>query len=206
MLFLFWPHLDRIAQRLLRLDEDPSQIDSQVCWAFLEVLHRLDPDQRRTRLGQKILNDVLHDVRLHYARERARAKQRVPLFADRQDKDDTDDRAGVPAPGAEDVEFAAVEFRHDRDWACARLKGLARKGRISRADALILMGCHLYGRSIEEMAARLGLTYQTAKRSRLRAVAYLNKWEKNLSPDLPETPLKPLGRAHRKERSNDGSL
>lgn len=206
LLFVFWPYLERLARRLRSLDGDPDRVDSQVCWSFLQALHGLAPDQRRIRLGQKLLNDTQHHVRLHFARERARAAGCRPLRAEGENEDDSDERGGVICPGAEDGAFAAFENLQNRDWACARLKDLARRGRISRTNCLILIGCHLYGHSLEEMAGRLGLSYQTAKRGRLRAVTYLRRFPKYLSPYRRQPDLRDIGPAHRKERTNDGTL
>lgn len=186
LLYLLWPHLDRIARRLSQLDDDPNQIDSQVCWAFLEALHRFDLDRRQTRLGQKILNDVLHDVRLHYADERELGKRFMrPVTREEADKLE----AVLNQAGAPDPEFEWIDNRHEARWARAYLKNLVRSGRLDGADYLILLGCHVYGRTLHEMAARLGLSYEAAKKRQQRTVKYLRKSPRKLSPSRPPDPL-----------------
>lgn len=196
LLYLFWDDLARICRGLRRPPGGPDALDSEVCWAFLHALHRLDLERRRTFLGRKIINDTTYHVRLACAAERRRQIRPAPLA----ESDADGEPEAATERGAEDPAFFAFEFHHDRDWACARLKELARRGRISEADALILIGCHLYGRSLEEMSVRLGLTYEMTKRRRQRAATYLRRNAKYLSPDLPDTPLRPLGRRHRREK------
>lgn len=172
LLFLFWRSQSRIYRALRGRVPNPDDVGSEVRWAFLRVLHRLDPTQRIAAYGQKIINDMWHDVRLHCERERAR-QERFPTPAweaeDDQEEDDPKE------PGAPDPAFAMVGHRHDAARIRADLKGHVRCGRLSRADYLILVGCYLYGRSLDEMAGRLGLTYEVAKKRRQRALERLKK-------------------------------
>lgn len=200
--YIFWPDLRQLAGRLRRLDRDQSRLDSRVCWAFLQALHRIDIEQRTSRLGLKLLNDTQHDVRRAYASD-ARRERRECLIVE---EDDDQDVAGVAPPGQWDAQYAAIEMHHDRSWAVAQLRARVRAGQLARADFLILVGCHLYGRGLEEMAARLGLNYEAAKKRRQRAINHLNKFSPGLSPDCPESPLMSLSRTSRKERPRGREL
>jgi hypothetical protein len=186
LLFLFWPYLDQIARHLLPLGKDPNLVDSQVWWALLEVLYRLDLDQRQVRLGQKILNDVQHDVRLYYERERARQGPFPAPAWDAEDDEEDDDRE---EPGVPDSAFAAADHRHDVARVRAALKDLVRCGRLSREDCLILIGRYLYDRSLKTTAARLHLNYEVTKKRHQRALTQLKKYLDSAVPDRPrETP------------------
>lgn len=205
LVYLFWTHLVQAAKRLHRLEKDPAALYSQTCWAFLRALHRLDLGRRPEGLGKKLLNDVQHDLRQFYAREQRR-KHRRRAVVDVLEMNAPENERGVVLGGEEDAAFLEKEFQHDRAWALARLKCLVRSGRLPRTDFLILIGCHLYGRTIEEMALRQGLSYQAAKQRRLRAADFLKVFAPELSPDLPDTPLRYMRRAPRREKSHDGEL
>jgi hypothetical protein len=229
LLFLFWRPLVMCRRGLKRYDEEKATIadlpdvrlDSEVLWAFITVLHRIDLVARSDRLGQKILNDVQHDVRLAYNSERVRTvphshptivsgdefaaaglldrknrkarHRRVVQFhhllIDGEEEDDVEGR-GVRAPGIEDEEFAAVERRHDAAWARAHLKAMARRGEISGPDCLILIGCLLYGYSIEEMAAQLGMSVDASRKRKQRVMKYLQNRARKMSHSIDEAPLK----------------
>lgn len=198
LLFLFWRPLMRIYGRTRLLDQQSDQRFSLVYWSFARAVQRLDLEQRPARLGAKVLQDVWHDVREHYEHEHRRARLHdAPLDGSEDDEGGLDDPGS--ARGALDPAFFAIEHRHDRSWAIARLKALVRAGHFSRPDLLIVIGCHLYGRTLEEMAARQGVSYEAVKKRRQRAVDFLKEHAPDLSPDLPDTPLMSLRRSPRKE-------
>lgn len=197
MFYLFWPDLGRTACRLSRLDRDQDRLGSQTCWAFLQCIHRIDVERRTSRIGLKILNDVQHDVRSIYSRDAERNRRCISM-----DVPLGENGRGVMSLGASDIQYAAFDLQHDRSWAMAKLRALVRSGRLSRADFLIIIGCHLYGRTLEEMAERQGLAYETAKKRRQRATAHLEKLAPELSPDCHDSPLMSLSRANRKGKSH----
>ncbi|MBK8285760.1 MAG: sigma-70 family RNA polymerase sigma factor [Ahniella sp.] len=190
LLFVLWPHLDRLSTRLRALDEDRNSLASSVFWAYLRALDRIDVDRRPKCLGQKILNDVQHEVRRHYLQEHKLSRKRRHLIVDEEEAHDDGDGVGLRDPGATDWGLADVDYRHDRDWALAYIEILVQRRRIPRAGALVLIGCAQYDRSIQEMADSLGLSYAAAKQGRRRALQYLSTDPKFLSPQRTETPLK----------------
>jgi hypothetical protein len=214
LLFLFWQPLVMCRRGLKRYDEGKATIadlpdirlDSEILWAFITVLHRIDLAARGDRFGLKILNDVQHDVRkaykpkghppivsddenaaagLHDRENRKAVRKRVVQFLylliDGEEEEDEEGR-GVHVPGIEDEEFVAVERRHDVVWARAHLKALVRRGEISESDNLILIGCLIYGYSPKEMAARLGVSYDVARKRKQRVLKYLRE---NAQKDVP---------------------
>ena len=194
--FLFWDQLRRIHDYTARLDDDPGHRFALISWRFLQATHRIDLASRGTKFGKKLFNDTFHDVREHYAAERDHPEHQAP-----EDEDDTCDYFDRQ-PGY-DLTQARVEFQLDRERAIAGLRGLVRRGLINRPDYQILLGCHLYGRSIAEMAAHLGVPYEAAKKRRLRAVEKLQKTWPELSPDHADSPLYPIERCARKEEGRD---
>jgi len=199
LLYLFWRQLVRFHRLFWQIEPDEGCRFSLVYWTFLRVLERLEPERRRCRLGAKILQDLRHDLRQHYAKESRQSRSHLPLAAELDDIEQESFGAVDPG-GAEDPAFLEIEFRHDRSWAIARLKELVRRGQLSRPGFLILVGSHLYGHTIEEMAERLGLQYPAAKQRRLRALKSLQESAPDLFPDLVHDPLMSLKRAPRKEK------
>lgn len=199
LLYLFWRPLARVYWLVATQDSDPATRHSQVFWAFTKALQRIDVDRRGERLGAKVIQDTRHDVREFYERERARGR-RCKYLEDMLSGEENH-RSGWEVP-SHDVGFASFEYRHDSAWAIGRLKSRVRAGQLTRTDFLILVGCHLYGRTLDEMAARQGLNYESAKKRRQRAVSLLKKTAPELSPDLPDTPLMSMSRSSRKEKSH----
>ncbi len=194
MLFLFWRPLVICRRGLKRYDNDgdiaegiPSAtLDAEILWAFVTVLHRIDLVIRRERIGQKILNDVQHDVRLSDKKKRRALAAHDHLIT----ANDDEDAQGVHDPGVLDVGCAAVELRHDTKWARAYLKNLVHRGRISEPDYLILIGCLLYGYSIEKMAAQLGMSIDATRKRKQRVMKYLQNRARKMSHGIDEAPLK----------------
>lgn len=201
LFFLFDRPLRRIHLALQRLDQEPALVWSEIGWAFLRALHRLDLDHRTSRPGLKLLNDTRHDVRQVYARERARQK-RLESPANQEDER----TVNVENRGGDDPAFAKIEHEHDVRWARAHLKDLVRRGRLSGPDYLILIGCHLYGHSLEEMADRLGLSYEATKRRRQRAASYLKNHSRFLSPESGLAPLRQVEPTSPTRRRHGGKL
>lgn len=184
LLLLFWRSLSRLDSVARRWDQNPDDAGSETASAFIQVLNRIDLAQRAEAFGQKIINDTWHDVRLHYSRARAYDERfKLPVRNEEDDKD-TQYEAGAD-PGEPDPAFAMVDHRHDVAYVRARLRELVRQGILSRVDYLILIGCYLYGRRMDSMATRLGMTYQATKKRRQRA---LGQWKKYAMEDVPSGP------------------
>lgn len=226
-LYIFWDQLAAVCRGLYWLDE-PAALFSQANWSLLQALRQIDQAKRPVRLGQKIINDTWHDVRLSYQDDcdadpstpQERKAQDAAALAIRQhlgyvptrppeipratkwnrrSSPDSDEPDPIEEIPNLNAEHAAVCAAIDRSWAISRLRALARAGRISRADFQILLGCYVYGRPLEKMARHLGVEYQAAKKRRQRAVKKLEKSSPDLSPSSPDSPLCPIGRSARRE-------
>jgi hypothetical protein len=84
------------------------------------------------------------------------------------------------AGGAEDVAFAEIDFREDKETEIKLLREQVEAGRICEADFLLLVGTKVYGKSISEYAREAGLDYQSAKKRRLRAEAVIRPFMEKL--------------------------
>ncbi|MFH2074935.1 MAG: hypothetical protein ABIJ57_06245 [Pseudomonadota bacterium] len=192
LLYLFLRPLGDFLRARKWLDEQAA-LFSQLHWDFLHAVYRIDLHQRRKFIGQKIINDTFWATRREYAKTFRR-----PGFQGEDPENSPIDR--IPCAYASQ---AVPEFLIDRDWAIARLKDFARRGRISRGDFQILLGCCLYGRSLDDMATRLGIEYGAAKKRRQRALEKIEKIAPDLSPSTTDSPLYLVERSSRKEAGGD---
>jgi len=197
LLYMFWTPLTSIFRFRRKLDS-PSALFSEIHWMFLEVLNRLDTESRPQRIGQKILNDTNRGVRDRYI---PKSKSPVRLFIDEEEE-----AARQNGLGAWCLQHGVIEYGFDRQKAISRLKSLARQGHISKSDFQMILGCHLYGRSIDEMASQLGVSYGVAKKRRQRAEKKLQKNAPHLSPNHLDSPLYQVERSSRKEASDGSEL
>lgn len=199
LLYLFLPSLERLARILRYLDDNPVALDSQIGWAFVQVLHRVDLQARRMRLGQKILNDVQHDVRRFYRAERELVSRNVPIVCW---DDDEDEKASIAVnePAADDPEMHRAEVTHDNRWSRNLLKQFVATGQLSKPAYMILIGHLLYDRPLRVMAQQLGISHEAAKKRYQRATEFLEKNAGRMSPAGPSHPLWEAGGVTRKER------
>jgi hypothetical protein len=178
--------LDGIRSRLYYLDDDPWALWTNITWEFLRIACGWKLEQRPQLLGKKLVNDTQHAVRHRYTRQFAsnRSFRRPPP---RKLKDQK--RALIDAIAVDDPGYGSVDLKIDALRVRTALRNLVRAGQLSPTDYLILIGCHYYGRSLESMARRLGLTYEAAKKRRQRVTDNLPGISKILSPEGRETPL-----------------
>lgn len=187
--YLFWRPLRQIYFGLRGLDE-PHILFAEIHWRFLAALSRIDLSRREREFGKKLLNDTRADTRRSY---RTFYGHHVQFEEDEYDEL-PEQRIGSHYWTAEDIESSV-----GRSWAIERLRSLARDGSLSRPDYQILLGCYIYGRSLDQMAEHLGITYGAAKKRRQRATKKLRENASDLSPNPPARSLYPLERSTRKE-------
>jgi len=190
ILLMSWESLLYQNNFLSRLDRDKERLWSNLTWSFLEVIERINPGNREDCLGQKIQNDTQCQTRQYYDRLRRAPSSYCCEAPEESPFENLPSGLACLAEG---------EFRVDCSFAIKHLKRLAVSGHISKSDFQILLGCHLYGRSIEEMAVHLGVPYGVAKKRRQRAVKKLEKCAPDLSPSDPDSPLYQVERTTRRE-------
>jgi hypothetical protein len=160
LLVVFWPGLESIWRRRRHWDSDPEARWANVTWVFLRAVCRLDPSRRSTRLVKRIINDVFHRLYDEY--------HQAWDYSVRQIATDPDLLAEMHRAG--DGWNAAAELRDEQAARIKHLQTHRDAGRLSEADFLLLVGIHVYGRSLGECAHEAGLNYETAKKRHQRAM------------------------------------
>lgn len=180
LMLVAWPALNRLSWLLRRLESDHWALWTHITSAFLQVALGLDLDARNQLIGRKLLNDTQRNVRRQYARERRRQESMRPL----PDDASPDEEGGACLePSAPDPAFERFELRHDGAWSRSHLKQLVRRGDLTRTDYLLLIGRHLYGRTAGDLAARVGLSPEAARKRQQRAAKILQEIANRMSQD-----------------------
>jgi hypothetical protein len=170
LLLLFWHDLEVIAKWSRSLDKDEPALWSNVLWSFHEVVWRLDPDQRRERIIQKVRNDTIHDLKLTYSSEPLRSGQ----FASLDRPSDPDDPPPFEPVAPVGSDWTEMQARLETEAGIRLLESLALRGVIAKRDLPLLLGTIIYGQTIVEWADESGVSRETAKKRRQRALARIS--------------------------------
>jgi len=170
LLVIFWPALRAIHCRKRAWDDDCDARWSNVIWAFLKVVCRIDVARRPDRLVQKVVNDTIHVLHEEYRREWDRASREVAT-----DPDEIEKLAGA----VEGIDFDAMDAREVREAEIERLRSHMEAGCISEADFQLVVGTRLYGKLVREYAAAVGISFEAAKKRRQRGQAAIRRYEKD---------------------------
>ena len=168
LLVIFWPALRAIHYRKRAWDDDCDARWSNVTWAFLKVICRIDVARRPDRLVQKVVNDTIHVLYEGYRQEWDRSSREIAT-----DPDELEKLAGA----VEGIDFDAMDAREVREAEVERLRSHMKAGRISEADFHLIVGTRLYGKLVREYAAEAGISFQAAKKRRQRAEAAIRRYE-----------------------------
>ncbi len=179
LVFLLLDSIKAIMKWTARLDGDEGARFSEISWHLIQSAHRINLAQRSHAVGKKLLNDALSSTRSTYSRSRSRPDRQLA----------GPNSFHLDQYPARHASLALPDYEIDKSWAVAKLKYLVRQGVLTRADYQIILGCHIYGRSISGMATHLGVSYAVAKKRRQRAAKKLEKSEPSLSPGSPDSPL-----------------
>jgi len=168
LLVIFWPALEAIHYRRRTWDRDCDARWSNVTWAFLKVVCRIDVAKRPDRLVQKVVNDTIHVLHDGYRRQWDRSNREVAT-----DPDELEKLAG----GTEGIDFDAMDAPEAREAEVRRLRSHMEAGRISEADFHLIVGTRVYGRLVREYAGEAGISFEAAKKRRQRAEAAIRRYE-----------------------------
>jgi hypothetical protein len=178
-----FPALDRIYRsRVLRADEH-DDLWGRVVEAFAEALDRYPISRRRARVAANIEGETmaamrrggLRDVRSSIAQERFTTATQ-PFIGDigavhlDQPERDRLSLGEFVEPGREAV---APPDQAEMEAAEAAMAPLFDAGDIDEQDRFLILGVHLYGQTLGELAAGLGISREAAKKRHLRAIARL---------------------------------
>lgn len=156
-----WPALDAIFRRQLRHHRDaPEELVSELATCFTAQVRRADLS-RITRPAATLTRNTERDVRDH----RVAAWEDEAHRAELEEEHDLDvvlprepSELGLPADLTVDEEIAALR---------------ALLVAVVGADADLVIGAAIYGDSQHELAERLGLTHEAARKRFQRALARL---------------------------------
>lgn len=178
-----FPALDRIYRsRVLRADEH-DDLWGRVVEAFAEALDRYPISRRRARVAANIEGDTMAAMRRAGLRDTrsAVAQQRfteatTPFVADIEAVDpDAPERDRLSLgefvePGREPAEPPDATEMKAAETAIAPLFDA---GEIADQDRFLILGVHLYERTLGDLAAELGISREAAKKRHLRAITRL---------------------------------
>lgn len=178
-----FPALDRIYRARVRRASEHDDLWGRVVGAFAEALDRYPISRRRARVAANIEGDTmgslrragLRDTRAAIAQERFTAA--VAPYASDIEKSDPHEpelaRLSLGAfiePGREqpvppdDTELKEAEVT---------VAPLFDDATINDQDRFLILGVHLYERTLGDLAAELGISREAAKKRHLRAIARL---------------------------------
>jgi len=160
LLLVFWPGLESIWRRPRHWDADPEARWANVTWVFLRAVCRLDPSRRSTRLVQRLINDVFHGLYDEYRQAWDHSLRQMA----------TDPELLTEMHRASDEWDAAADLRDEQAARIKHLETHRHAGRLSDADFLLLVGLHVYGRSLADCAQEAGLSYEAAKKRAQRSM------------------------------------
>jgi DNA-directed RNA polymerase specialized sigma24 family protein len=173
-----FPVLDRIYRARVLRTQEHDDLWGRVVEAFAEALERYPIARRRARVAANIEGETmammrraaLRDVRSSVAKERFTAATQ-PFVDDLQAEGEQPVSLGeFVEPGREsplppeEAELKAAERAVAPIFAA---------GDIDDEDRFLILGVHLYGRTLGELAAGLGISREAAKKRHLRAIARL---------------------------------
>ncbi len=178
-----FPSLDHIYRSRLHRSDEADDLWGRVVGAFAEALDRYPTARRRARVAANIEGDTmgslrratLRDVRAAEARERFVAAT-DPYLKDIETVDPHEDhrqRLGLGdfvAPGTEEAVAPGPE---EVAAASAAVAPLFDASAVSPEDRFLILGVHLYERSLGDLAAELGISRDAAKKRHLRAITRL---------------------------------
>jgi len=168
LLMIFWPGLEALHARRLKWDPDPAEFWQNIMSAFMEAVCRINVEHRSTRLAAWLINQTIHRLYEQYERIWERNEDEVVVDMDELDRKSTE-KLGV--------DFAGLDARERQENDTARLQRHLRSGLLSKDDFRLLLESRVQGKPLQGCADELGLTYQVAKKRRLRAEAALRQFE-----------------------------
>jgi hypothetical protein len=165
LLLVFWHELEGILRLKRHWDRDGEQLWSNVVWAFMQVITRIDERRRPNGMIQKVVNDTIHRLYEEYSREWRRCRREMPT--------DPEEIASLLGSGKND----AAGNQLAQEAAVRRLRRYVTEGHLRETDFFLLLGTCVYGSPVAEYARQVGVSYEAARKRRQRALAVLRKLE-----------------------------
>lgn len=175
LLAMFWPGLRSIHYQKRHWDTDKDELWQNMVWVFLQVVGKIDVAKRPERLAQKIINDTVHRLCDMYRRKWDIANREVPLENGNDENDDDEDaNDGEIVTGAkDDINYDGIELRILQESETRRLRQYLESGLLNEKDFLLIVETRVCGKSVADYAREVGMSYDLARKRRLRAEANL---------------------------------
>ncbi len=178
-----FPALDHIYRTRLRRGGDADDLWGRVVGAFAEALDRYPTERRRARVAANIEGDTMGSLRRATRRElrTAEAQARLtaaaaPYLAELQAVDPREGALQRTSMGdfvVPGTEAPPPPLREELDAARAAIAPHFEASGVNSEDQFLILGVHLYQRTLGDLAAALGITRAAAKKRHLRAMARL---------------------------------
>ncbi len=167
MTLVFWPALESIHIRKRKWDLNQEERWQRLYMAFLDALDNFDPDRRFSGIPTKIFCDTLNAFHAEYQREWQYMDAEIQPEKD-DDLDSGDDISG-------DL-FDESEERLEFFILMVKISAMSARKIISRDDYLVLTELYAEGLTLAEFAEKHGLSLETAKKRRKRALEALKRY------------------------------
>jgi hypothetical protein len=177
-----FPALDRIYRARLRGGE-PDDLWGRVVGGFTEALDRYPVARRPARVAANIEGDVMASLRRASLRERRAAAAHdslaeavAPFLTDLEAVEpgaEVREHLGLGDFVAPGPEPAAPPDPDEIEAAKAAAQPFFEASEVSAQDRFLILGVHLYQRTLGELADELGISREAAKKRHLRAITRL---------------------------------
>jgi len=178
-----FPALDRIYRLRIRGESEHDDLWGRVVGAFAEALDRYPTTRRRARVAANIEGETMaamrragvRQARSVVAQERFTAAT-APFVNEIETIDPEQPVHERPALGdfvESGSEPAAEPDVLEMKAAEAAIAPLFEAGALNDEDRFLVLGVHLYERTLGDLAAELGITREAAKKRHLRAITRL---------------------------------
>lgn len=186
-----FPALDRLYRTRLHRTPEHDDFWGRIVGAFAEALDRYPVQRRPARVAANIEGDTMASLRRAALREQRAALATEILAADARafgTEIAVADLRGEPILRLADFAKPGTEKPvppepKELKAAEAALEPYFEESAISREDRLLIVGVHLYERTLGDLANELGISREAAKKRHLRAMARLAKSRLRRSDD-----------------------
>jgi len=166
LLVMFWPALDSLHSKKSKWDADPSELWQNILWTFIQVICRLDFENRSHRLVQKLINQTAHRLHDEYQRIWKHSERETPV-----EREELEELAG----GVEGIELDAIESREKQEADIEQLRSYVEEGTIRESDLKLLVATRIYGQRLVDYTRKAGIPYEFARRRRLQVEAKIER-------------------------------
>jgi hypothetical protein len=159
--------------RIRHWDQDPNELWCNLLLAFLEAVDWFDVTKHPNHIGKKIMNNAYHRLFKTYSRS-WKYDSKILFNSNAYSSLDC---------GPLSFGNALVELRDAGRIHLVRLHRAYEEGRITKSDFYLISRSRVFGERLKIAAARVGISYELARKRRQRAEAAIN-WTFSLERHL----------------------